>query len=165
MVDQHLGTVVIGGSQSGLAVGYYLKQRGLPFVILDENDRIGDAWRKRWDSLRLFTPGRYNGLPGMPCPGLPWDYPMKDEIAAYLQSYARGFELPVRTGGKVDRLSKAGSRFEVRWGEHRLFADNVVVVPEPIHTPTALARAVRREPSRSWNQRPAGPISWQFAAR
>ena len=65
MSDPQLGTVVIGGSQAGLAVGYYLKQHGLPFVILDENDRIGDAWRKRWDSLRLFTPGRYDGLPGM----------------------------------------------------------------------------------------------------
>ena len=64
MGEQQLGTIVIGGSQAGLAVGYYLKQGGLPFVILDENDRIGDAWRKRWDSLRLFTPRRYDGLPG-----------------------------------------------------------------------------------------------------
>ena len=71
MSDRQFGTVVIGGSQAGLAVGYYLKQHGLPFVILDENDRIGDAWRKRWDSLRLFTPGRYDGLPGMPFPGSP----------------------------------------------------------------------------------------------
>ena len=113
MVDQHLGTVVIGGSQSGLAVGYYLKQRGVPFVILDENDRIGDAWRKRWDSLRLFTPGRYDGLPGMPFPGSPSSYPTKDETADYLEAYAREFALPFRTGVKVDRLSKAGDRFEV----------------------------------------------------
>jgi putative flavoprotein involved in K+ transport len=69
--DQQPGTIVIGGSQAGLAAGYFLKKRGLPFVILDENDRIGDAWRKRWDSLRLFTPGRYDGLPGMPFPNRP----------------------------------------------------------------------------------------------
>ena len=69
MSDQQLGTVVIGGSQAGLAVGYHLRQQGLPFVILDDNERIGDAWRKRWDSLHLFTPGRYNNLPGMPFPG------------------------------------------------------------------------------------------------
>jgi putative flavoprotein involved in K+ transport len=135
MIDQPLGTVVIGGSQAGLAVGYFLKKRHLPFVILDENERIGDAWRKRWDSLRLFTPGRYNGLPGMPCPGLPWAYPTKDEIADYLQAYARRFELPVRTGVKVDRLSKAGGRFEVRWGEHWLFADNVVVATGAFNSP------------------------------
>ncbi len=135
MTDQRLGTVVIGGSQAGLAVGYFLKKRDLPFVIVDENERIGDAWRKRWDSLHLFTPGRYNGLPGMPCPGLPWAYPTKDEIADYLQAYARGFELPVRTGVKVDRLSKAGDRFEVRWGEHRLFAENVVVATGAFNNP------------------------------
>ena len=93
MSDQQLGTVVIGGSQAGLAVGYYLTQHGLPFVILDEHDRIGDAWRNRWDSLRLFTPGRYDGLPGMPFPGSPSSYPTKDETADYLEAYAREFEL------------------------------------------------------------------------
>jgi putative flavoprotein involved in K+ transport len=135
MIDQPVGTVVIGGSQAGLAVGYYLKQRDLPFVIVDENDRIGDAWRKRWDSLRLFTPARYSGLPGMPCPGPPWAYPTKDESADYLEAYAREFDLPVRTGVRVDKLSKAGDRFEVSWGEHRLSAENVVVATGAFHNP------------------------------
>src|SRR5688572_1993724 len=135
MTDQQQGTVVIGGSQAGLAVGYFLKQQDLPFVILDENDRIGDAWRKRWDSLRLFTPARYNGLPGMPCPGRPWAYPTKDQIADYLQAYAREFELPVRTGVKVDRLSKAGGRFTVTCGEHTLFAENVIVATGAFNNP------------------------------
>jgi putative flavoprotein involved in K+ transport len=135
MIDQQLGTVVIGGSQAGLAVGYHLKQRGLPFVILDENDRIGDAWRKRWDSLRLFTPGRYNGLPGMPFPGSPWAYPTKDETADYLEAYARRFELPLRTGVKVERLSKAGDRFDVSWGKDRLFAEKVVVATGAFNNP------------------------------
>ena len=133
MSDQHLGTVVIGGSQAGLAVGYHLMQRGLPFVILDENDRIGDAWRRRWDSLRLFTPGRYDGLPGMPFPGSPSSYPTKDETADYLEAYAREFGLPVRTGVKVDRLSKVGDRFEAICGERRLFAENVVVATGAYH--------------------------------
>jgi putative flavoprotein involved in K+ transport len=141
LVDQHLGTVVIGGSQSGLAVGYYLKQRGLPFVILDENDRIGDAWRMRWDSLRLFTPGRYDGLPGMPFPGSPSAYPTKDETADYLEAYAREFELPFRTGVKVDRVSKAGDRFEVSCGNHTLFAGNVVVATGASNTPRVPAFA------------------------
>jgi putative flavoprotein involved in K+ transport len=135
MIDQQLGTVVIGGSQAGLAVGYFLKKRGLPFVILDENERIGDAWRKRWDSLRLVTPARYSGLPGMPCTGLPWAYPSKDEIADYLQAYAREFELPVRTGVKVDRLSRSGDRFTVTCGEHTLFAENVVVATGAFNNP------------------------------
>lgn len=135
MIDQAVGTVVIGGSQAGLAAGYYLKQRDLPFVILDENDRIGDAWRKRWDSLRLFTPGRYDGLPGMPFPGSPWAYPTKNETADYLEAYARAFELPVRTGVKVDRLAKTGDRFEVRCGQHTLFAENVVVATGAFNNP------------------------------
>jgi putative flavoprotein involved in K+ transport len=136
LVEQHLGTVVIGGSQSGLAVGYYLKQRDLPFVLLDEHDRIGDAWRKRWDSLRLFTLGRYDGLPGMPFPGSPSSYPTKDETADYLEAYAREFELPFRTGVKVDRVSKAGDRFEVSCRGHTLFAGNVVVATGAFNTPS-----------------------------
>ena len=135
MSDQHLGTVVIGGSQAGLAVGYHLMQRGLPFVILDENDRIGDAWRRRWDSLRLFTPGRYDGLPGMLFPGSPSSYPTKDETADYLETYVREFELPVRTGVNVDRLCKVGERFEAICGEHTLFAENVVVATGAYNNP------------------------------
>ena len=61
-------TIVIGGGQAGLAVGYHLAKRGLPFLILDANKQIGDAWRNRWDSLRLFNPARYAGLPGLQFP-------------------------------------------------------------------------------------------------
>ena len=135
MSAERPGTVVIGGSQAGLAVGYYLKKRNLPFVILDENPRVGDAWRTRWDSLRLFTPGRYNALPGMAFPGLPWAYPSKDDLADYLQNYAGEFELPVRTGVKVDRVSKAEDRFKVTCGEHTLWAENVVVATGAFNNP------------------------------
>jgi len=141
MSDRQFGTVVIGGGQSGLAAGYYLKQHDLSFVILDEHDRVGDAWRKRWDSLRLFTPGRYDGLPGMPFPGSPSSYPTKDETADYLEAYAREFELPVRRGVKVDSLSKDGDRFEVRCGECTLFAENVVVATGASNTPRVPAFA------------------------
>src|ERR1044072_1379071 len=120
LTDQHVGTVVIGGRQGGLSVGYHRKQQGVRFVILDENDRIGDAWRRRWDSLRLFTPGRYDGLPGMQFPGSPSSYPTKDEAADYLERYARTFELPVRTGVKVDRLSKVGDSSPVSSGGRRV---------------------------------------------
>jgi putative flavoprotein involved in K+ transport len=135
MSDLQVGTAVIGGGQAGLAVGYHLKQRGLPFVVLDDNHRIGDVWRKRWDSLRLFTPGRYNGLPGMSFPGSPSSYPTKDEAADYLETYARTFDLPVRTGVKVDRLSMFDARFSLSCGGDALFAANVVVATGPYHTP------------------------------
>jgi len=120
-------TVVIGGGQAGLSVGYHLARRDLPFVILDANERIGAAWRRRWDSLRLFTPGRYSGLPGMPFPGPAHSFPTKDEVADYLEAYTVRFELPVRTGVRVDGLSRNGDRFVVKSGGLRFEADNVVV--------------------------------------
>jgi putative flavoprotein involved in K+ transport len=135
MSGLQVGTAVIGGSQSGLAVGYHLTQRRLPFVILDDNERIGDAWRKRWDSLRLFTPGRYSGLPGMPFPGSPSSYPTKDEAADYMEAYARHFKLPVRTGVRVDRLSRLDGRFALTCGGDTLFAENVVVATGAYHKP------------------------------
>jgi putative flavoprotein involved in K+ transport len=135
MIRTHVETLVIGGSQAGLAVGYHLRQRRLPFVIVDEHERVGDAWRNRWDSLRLFTPARYDGLPGMPFPGASSVYPTKDEAADYLETYARRFELPIRTGIKVDRLSAAGDRFDAFCGEEVLSARNVVVATGAFHHP------------------------------
>jgi putative flavoprotein involved in K+ transport len=132
---ERLGTVVIGGGQAGLAMGYHLARRGLPFVILDANDRVGDVWRNRWDSLRLFTPARYSSLPGMPFPASPASYPTKDETADYLEAYAREFRLPVRTGVEVDGVSRSGDRFEVVCGDGSLLAENVVVATGPYHHP------------------------------
>ena len=132
---ERVETVVVGGGQAGLSVGYHLTQRGLPFVILDAQERIGDAWRKRWDSLRLFTPARYNGLPGMPFPAPARSFPSKDEVGDYLEAYADRFELPVRTGVRVDRLSKQGDRFSVTAGHQRFEAKNVVVAMSSYQRP------------------------------
>ena len=132
---EHVGTVVVGGGQSGLSVGYHLAQCGLEFVILDANERIGDAWRRRWDSLRLFTQARYSGLPGMPFPAPRTSYPTKDEMADYLEAYAARFELPIRTGIRVDRLSKVGDRFLVSAGDRSFEAENVVVAMSSHESP------------------------------
>jgi putative flavoprotein involved in K+ transport len=134
-MHERVETVVIGGGQAGLAVGYHLRQRGLPFVILDENERVGDGWRRRWDSLRLFTPANYDGLPGMPFPGPPSYYPTKDETADFLEAYARQFQLPIRAGVKVGRLGRNGDRFEVSSGDDTLSAENVVVATGGYHHP------------------------------
>jgi putative flavoprotein involved in K+ transport len=123
----YVETLVIGGGQAGLATGYHLSRRGLDYAVVDANDRIGDAWRNRWDSLRLFTPSWFNGLPGMPFPGYDWAFPSKDEMADYLESYARHFDIPVETGVKVERLSREGGLFVATAGERRFTADNVVV--------------------------------------
>src|SRR5215813_8532689 len=111
MNSERIQTIVIGGGQAGLAVGYHLAKRRLPFQILDANQRIGDAWRNRWDSLRLFNPARYAGLPGMPLPVRGDVFPTKDQMADYLVDYARHFRLPVQNGVRVDRLWKEGDRF------------------------------------------------------
>ena len=108
---ERIETVIVGGGQAGLSMGYHLARRGMPFVILDAHERIGDAWRTRWDSLRLFTPARFSGLSGMPFPAPAHYFPTKEEMADYLESYARRFALPVRTGVSVDKLSRKGDRF------------------------------------------------------
>jgi putative flavoprotein involved in K+ transport len=122
-----VATVVIGGGQAGLSAGYHLKRRGLPFVILDASQRIGDPWRQRWDSLRLFTPAWANGLPGMPLPAARRSYPTKDEVADYLEAYAARFELPVLTDTRVERVSRRDGRFLVEASDRRFGADDVVV--------------------------------------
>jgi putative flavoprotein involved in K+ transport len=120
-------TVIVGGGQAALATAYHLKKRGRPFVILEANERIGDSWRMRWDSLRLFTPAKYDGLPGMRFPAPRWSFPTKDEMGDYLEAYAARFELPVHTGISVDRLFRENGRFVLESG-HRVYeAENVVV--------------------------------------
>jgi putative flavoprotein involved in K+ transport len=147
MRTEYIETVIVGGSQSGLAAGYGLTERERSFVIFDRNERIGDAWRNRWDSLRLFTSAPYSGLPGMEFPGSRDTYPTKDQVADYLEEYARRFELPVRTGVMVDRLSKRGDLFEVSTDQGSLSASNVVVAIGGYHRPRIPSFASDLDPS------------------
>jgi putative flavoprotein involved in K+ transport len=126
-ITERVNTVVIGGGQAGLSVGYHLARRGVQFVILDASARVGDVWRRRWDSLRLFTPARHAGLDGLPFPAPPFSFPTKNEMADYLETYARTFALPVRSGVRVDRLSRLGNKFLVVAGDKRFEAENVIV--------------------------------------
>jgi putative flavoprotein involved in K+ transport len=144
-LEQH-ETIVIGGGQAGLTAGYHLARRGRTCLILDANERIGDAWRKRWDSLRLFTPASFSRLPGLPLPAPAWSFPTKDEMADYLESYAERFELSVRNGVTVDRLSKAGGRFVVSAGESRFEAEHVIVATGAHRIPKVPAFASELDP-------------------
>ena len=125
--EERIDTLVIGGGQAGLAVGYHLARAGVPFLIVDANQRTGDAWRHRWDSLRLFTPNRFNSLPGLRIPGDDWGFPTKDELADYLESYASHFELPIRHGTRVDTLEREDGGFLATAGDLRVHANRVVV--------------------------------------
>lgn len=143
---ERVETLIIGGGQAGLAVGYHLARRARPFVILDANERIGDAWRNRWDALHLFTQARYSGLPGWPFPAPAWSYPTKDQAADYLEAYADRFQLPVRTGGRIDTLAKDAGRFVTTSGQQRIEADNVVVASGAYHSPRVPAFASELDP-------------------
>jgi len=131
-----LDVIVIGGSQAGLAVGYHLAQRGLRFVILDAGRETGHVWRSRWDSLTLFTPAQYSGLPGMAFPSPKDTYPGKDDVAAYLQAYVAAFDLPVRLTAKVTSLGRRGGAFVVATADEELEASHVVIATGPFHVPS-----------------------------
>ncbi|HET7046704.1 MAG TPA: NAD(P)-binding domain-containing protein [Solirubrobacteraceae bacterium] len=131
----HFGVAVIGAGQAGLALGCLLGRQDRRFVILDGADSIGAAWRDRWDSLVLFTPRRYDSLPGLAFPGDPDGYPTRDEVVAYLEQYASTFELPVQLDRTVRSLAKNGRAFQLGLDGHSIEADQVVIATGPFQTP------------------------------
>jgi putative flavoprotein involved in K+ transport len=146
-MSQHYETVVIGGGQAGLAVGYYLKREGRPFAILDRSERVGEQWRERWDSLRLYSPAFRDGLPGMRFPAPPASYPTAKEMGDYLEAYAARFELPVYNGVSVDGLTREDGRYVATAGDLRFDADNVVVATGKFLKPHVPAFAGELDPS------------------
>jgi putative flavoprotein involved in K+ transport len=140
-------TVIIGGGQAGLATGYHLARLGRSFVILEADRRIGDVWRRRWDSLHLFTPARHEGLPGWKFPAKGWSFPSRDDMADYLEAYAARFGLPVRTGMPVDGVIRNGDGSYVLSAAGRRFeAANVVVATGAYQIPTVPAFASQLDP-------------------
>lgn len=133
--------VVIGAGQAGLAIGYFLARAGRRFLIVDRADSIGAAWRGRWNSLTLFTPRRYDSLPGLAFAGDPDGYPSRDEVIAYLEQYAAAFELPVKLESAVRSLTTNDVRFVVRLEDGEIEADQVVVATGPFPVPRVPALA------------------------
>jgi putative flavoprotein involved in K+ transport len=141
MEDTRYDVAVVGAGQAGLALGHALAERKKRFVILEAADAVGASWRTRWDSLVLFTPRRYDALPGLAFPGDPDGYPTRDEVAAYLEQYAKRFELPIRLSTPVRSLTKDDDGFVVDADGHRVRADAVVVATGPFQTPIVPAFA------------------------
>jgi putative flavoprotein involved in K+ transport len=139
-------TLVIGGGQSGLAAGYFLQQAGQSFAILERNQRIGQGWRERWDSLRLYSPAFRDGLPGMPFPAPSASYPTAKEMGDYVEAYAARFELPVHRGVGVDALIEEDGRYVATAGDRRFTADNVVIATGVFRTPHVPAFAGELDP-------------------
>jgi putative flavoprotein involved in K+ transport len=133
-MDRH-EVIVVGGGQAGLAIGYFLAQQGRRFTILEAAEEPAAAWRERWDSLKLFTPVRYSGLPGLPFPGDPDSYPGRDAAVAYLSDYARRFELPIELGSRVRSIRKTDTGYAVELDDRTYEADQVVVATGPFQVP------------------------------
>jgi putative flavoprotein involved in K+ transport len=158
---------VVGGGQAGLAIGYVLKQQGRDFTILEAADTPASAWRERWDSLRLFTPARRNGLPGRPFPGDPDRYPGRDEVVAYLTDYARELDLPVELDSRVRAVRGTGGGYVVELDDRAIAAEQVVIATGPFQVPVVPDFAERLDPAvvqlhssayRNPQQIPDGPV-------
>jgi putative flavoprotein involved in K+ transport len=162
-----MDVVIVGAGQAGLALGYYLAQQGLRFVILDGAQAVGDSWRKRYDSLRLFTPAQYNNLPGLAFPAEPDSYPTKDDVADYLALYARTFHLPVRVGTRVTHIAPAPGGYAVHTDSETFVTRQVAVATGPFQKPfvpsmsQGLASEVYQVHSAQYQnpqQLPSGPV-------
>ena len=143
---EHVESVVIGGGQAGLATSYHLARQGRAHVVLEGSERVGDVWRQRFDSLRLFSPAGYDALPGMPFPLPRWEFPTGAEMADYLEAYATTFALPVRTGVSVDSVSREGGHYVVTSGHRRFEAANVVIASGTWQSPVVPEFADRLDP-------------------
>ena len=146
MERERFDTIIIGGGQAGLATGYHLAKRGRSFLILDANERIGDSWRSRWDSLRLYSPAGYDGLPGMRFPARRNSFPTAHEMGDYLEAYAARFALPVRTGTAVHELSRAHKRYLVTANGDTFEAESVVVASGVMQKPVIPSFAQQLDP-------------------
>ena len=127
--------IVIGGGQAGLAAGHFLARSGIDFLIIDAEDHVGSQWRRRWNSLRLFTPARHDGLPGIPYPAKPGSFPTRDEFASYLEDYAATQGLPLLSGTRVTRVSRASGCYTVETSEGELSCDALIVATGATTTP------------------------------
>jgi putative flavoprotein involved in K+ transport len=134
-VTNRVDIVVVGGGQAGLAIGYFLTQQGRDFTILEAAEEPAAAWRERWDSLKLFTPARYDALPGLAFPGEPDSYPTRDEVAAYLTDYARSFDLPVELNSRVRAIRRTNGAYLVELDDRTYEAGQVVIATGPFQVP------------------------------
>ncbi len=140
-VRDHHEVIVVGAGQAGLAIGYHLARQGRRFVILEAAAEPGAAWRARWESLRLFTPVRYDALPALPFPGDPDSYPGRDEVAHYLADYAAHFELPIELNSRVRSVRRGDGSYLVELG--------ATEPTKPIRSSSLLARSSSRSCRRS----------------
>lgn len=127
--------VIVGAGQAGIAIGYYLINTGLSFILIDSNEEIGDSWRHRYDSLVLFTPRKYSSLPGLEMNGPSEGFPTKNEIADYLKQYVMQFDLPIKLNTNVRSINKVDEIFHVETNQGNIKASQVVIASGAFQKP------------------------------
>ncbi|SHE12397.1 Uncharacterized oxidoreductase CzcO [Chlamydia abortus] len=135
MLKRDVDVLVIGAGQAGLAAGYFLQQTGISYLIIDKNEEIGAVWKSRYDSLVLFTPRHYSSLPGLAMTGEGNGYPSKDEVARYLQTYAKRFSLNIQLNTELIRLQQDGSGFRCWTASGVIQARRIIVATGPFQRP------------------------------
>ncbi|RZS64589.1 putative flavoprotein involved in K+ transport [Agromyces ramosus] len=164
-----LRTAVVGAGAAGLIVGKRLAEQGVRFELFDDHVRVGDSWRDRYRSLRLFTPRSLLSLPGLRIDVGRFAYPTGAQMGDYLERYAEHFGLPVRTSSRVvelTRLADGGFRLQLGDGDEVL-AEHVIVTSGAHRVPIVPAFASELDPSirqlhsvdyRGPEQLAAGPV-------
>jgi putative flavoprotein involved in K+ transport len=144
--DDRVEVIVVGAGQAGLAIAFFLARQGRRFLILEAADSVGAAWRDRWDSLALFTPRRYDALPGLAFPGDPDGYPTGHEVVSYLRAYVETYQLPVILDSAVRSLTPIDDGFQLEHNGRTVTADQVVVATGPFQLPLTPALAGQLSP-------------------
>ncbi|MUL44296.1 NAD(P)/FAD-dependent oxidoreductase [Streptomonospora sp. PA3] len=111
--------IIVGGGQSGLAAARAARDAGLHPLVLEAQERPTGSWPHYYDSLTLFSPARHSAMPGAPFPGSPDRYPHRDDVSAYLERYAAGLDVEIRTGTRVEAIEADGARFAVHTADGR----------------------------------------------
>ena len=140
--------IIIGAGQAGLAAGFHTRRLTGNFLLLESHGRVGDSWRQRWEGLRLFTPQRYNGLPGLPTRGGDWELIDRMRAAEYLERYARHFALPVRTDCTCVSAQKFNDHWRLTTSKGELRTRRLVVASgayKDPHIPKKVAASVDGE--------------------
>jgi putative flavoprotein involved in K+ transport len=126
LMNEVFDTIIIGGGQSGLASGYYLKKAKLNYLILDQQEMPGGAWLHTWDSLTLFSPAEYSSLPGWMMPKSENKFPTRNEVINYLNAYEKHYAINIQRSTKVVEIVKEGNNFKIITNETVYFSKTVV---------------------------------------
>ncbi|ADR22607.1 monooxygenase [Marivirga tractuosa] len=133
--DKIYDVIIIGGGQSALACGYYLRRTNLEYVILDNQVSCGGAWPHAWDSLTLFSPAEHSSLPGWLMPKSEHEFPTKTEVIDYVCQYEKRYKLPVERPFQVKEVKKEASYFTIITDKSNFYSKTIISATGTFGTP------------------------------